>query len=124
MFPDQSDAGSPATRYGGAVARSARSPNRRVYSLPQTKWSCHAVCSRASWSRPGLSSMAVPAGAVQCLDLAFFVAAQHQRMLWRRNVQPDNILQLFGKPGIAGNLERLDQMGLESIGLPYLVYCG
>jgi len=41
-------------------------------------------------------------------------------MLWRRNVQPDNILQLFGKPGIAGNLERLDQMGLESIGLPYL----
>ena len=52
------------------------------------------------------------------LHLTFLVAAQHQRMLRRRHIQADDFLKLLNKFRIARYLERLDQVRLETIGLP------
>ena len=49
-------------------------------------------------------------GAVERLDLAFLVHRQHDGMLRRVDVKPDNIANLGGEPGIIGQLE-----------LPYLM---
>lgn len=54
------------------------------------------------------------------LHLTFLVAAQHQRMLRRRHIQADDFLKLLNKFRIARYLERLDQVRLETIGLPDL----
>ncbi len=60
--------------------------------------------------------------AVQRLDLAFFVAAKHQRVLGWIQIQTDDVLEFFRKAFVVGNLERLDQVRLEPIGVPNSAY--
>src|SRR5437867_3091562 len=56
--------------------------------------------------------------AVQRLNLAFLVAAEHQRMLRRVQVQPYDVQQLVLEPRIARELEGACQMRLDSIAPP------
>ncbi len=44
-------------------------------------------------------------GAIQRLDLTFFVYAQDQRFLWRTQIEPDDRLQLLGKQRIVADFE-------------------
>ena len=46
--------------------------------------------------------------AVQCLDLRLLIAAQHQRVLGRIEVQTDDVLELVDEAWVVGELERLD----------------
>ena len=52
------------------------------------------------------------------------VAAQHQGMVGRRHVKPDDILQLLHELRIARDLEGLDQVRLEPVGTPHLEHRG
>lgn len=42
--------------------------------------------------------------AIERLDLALFVNRQHDRMSWRRDIKPDNIVKLLGKVLVIGQL--------------------
>ncbi len=56
--------------------------------------------------------------AVQRLDLALLVAAEDERVLGRIQIQPDHILELFGKARIVGDFEGARQMRLEPVRTP------
>ena len=57
-------------------------------------------------------------GAVQGLDLAFFVHAQDQRLVGRIEVEPHDVADLLDKEGVGGELEMLLAMGLKGEGPP------
>ena len=59
--------------------------------------------------------------AVQGLDLALLIDAEHQGAFRRCQVQPDDIADLFDKKRVSGQLEGLATMGLQSKGFPYPV---
>src|SRR4029077_7764386 len=63
-------------------------------------------------------------GAIECLDLALLVHAQHQRLLRRVQIQPDDVRQLLGKQRIVGELERLDEVGFKAMCVPDPLHCG
>ena len=54
-------------------------------------------------------------GAVQRLDLALLVHAQHDRVLRRRQIQPDHLAHLRLQLRIGGELERLAPPGLHLV---------
>jgi len=56
--------------------------------------------------------------AVQRLDLALLVDAQHHGHQWRVHVQPDDVAHLLDKQRVARQLEGLLPMGLQSEGAP------
>ncbi len=60
--------------------------------------------------------------AFQCLALALFVAAEHQRLVRRMEVQPDHIPKLALKVGIRRHLEDPRQMRLQLILFPNLMH--
>src|SRR5205809_5277431 len=66
---------------------------------------------RHGLAAPGLDRQS-RLGAVECLDLAFFVDRQHHRMRRRIEIEPDNVGELGGKAGIARSLERADTPAL------------
>ena len=53
--------------------------------------------------------------AVQRLDLALLVHAQHQRLVRRVQVQADHVAQLLDELLVAAELEGLGQVGLEAV---------
>ena len=57
--------------------------------------------------------------AVESLNLALFVARNHQRMFRRIQIQSDHIDQFFDESRIVRDLERLDQVRLQPAVLPY-----
>ena len=59
---------------------------------------------------------------VQRLDRAFLVKTEHHRIVRRIHIQPHHIHQLVLELRIAAQLERPDQMRLQSIGNPHPVY--
>src|SRR5947209_9286400 len=52
-------------------------------------------------------------GAIQRLDLALFIDAQHDRMLWRIHIQPYDVPHLLHKLRAFGDFEVLYQMRLH-----------
>jgi len=62
--------------------------------------------------------------AIQSLDLAFFIEAENQGVLGWVEVEPDHIMELLDEVGIVGELEGLDQMGLEAVGVPQALHRG
>ena len=56
--------------------------------------------------------------AVQRLYLALFIDAQHQCMLGRIQIQPNNGLQFLGELRIVADLEALHTMRLQAAGPP------
>ncbi len=57
-------------------------------------------------------------GPVQGLDLALLVHTQHHGVLRRIEVEPDHVNELALELRVGGELERLDQVRLESAGRP------
>ena len=66
---------------------------------------------------PGLEWQA-RLGAIERLDLAFFIDGDDDRMSRRRHIEADDILDFFGEFGIGGTLERADAMRLKAMGSP------
>src|SRR4249920_1935698 len=56
--------------------------------------------------------------AIQGLNLALLVDAQHDRLVGRIEVEADYVSQLFDKPRVAGQLEILGAMRLEVVAAP------
>ena len=52
-------------------------------------------------------------GALQRLDLGFFIHAQDQRLVRRIEVQPDHIADFLHEEGVGGKLETLATMRLQ-----------
>ena len=60
--------------------------------------------------------------AIEGLNLAFFIDAQHQRMFGRVQIQPDDVDDFLGKLRIVRDLERLGAMRLQAIRLPHAMH--
>ena len=56
--------------------------------------------------------------AIECLDLALLVDAQHQRAVRRIEVKPDDIAHFLDEQRVFGKLEALDSMRLQRKGPP------
>ena len=63
-------------------------------------------------------------GAVQGLDLAFFVHTQHQSVLGRAQIEADHIFQFLNKGGVVPDFETLHAMGLETVTAPDTAHAG
>lgn len=63
-------------------------------------------------------------GTLQGLNLTFFIAAQHQCLVWRVQMQPDDVPEFLFEVGIVGQLERTSQVRLYVIGSPYTLDAG
>ena len=51
--------------------------------------------------------------AIQCLDLGFLINRQHDGVIRRVQIKPDDIDDLIGKMRIVADLERLQTMGFK-----------
>ena len=69
-------------------------------------------------SDPSLLHRQAGLGAVKRLNLALFVDAEHQRVIGWVHIEANHILQLLDKIGIVRQLERLEQMRLQAVGMP------
>jgi hypothetical protein len=58
-------------------------------------------------------------GAIKRLDLALFVNRQHQRIVRRIEIKPNDILNFLCKLRIVRELERAREMGLQAVLLPH-----
>src|SRR5262249_3545318 len=56
--------------------------------------------------------------AVQCLNLAFFVHAEDDRLIWWVHIEPHNVAHFPSKFRIVTELEGLHSMGLQSVLFP------
>jgi hypothetical protein len=56
------------------------------------------------------------------LDLALLIDAQHHCLVWRVEIQPDDVDDFLGEPGIVRELERARQVRLEAVLLPDAVH--
>jgi hypothetical protein len=63
-------------------------------------------------------------GTVQSLNLAFLVAAQHQGVFRRIQIQTDNVLQFLGKVWVGGYFEGFHSMRFEPVLAPDTPHCG
>jgi hypothetical protein len=63
-------------------------------------------------------------GAVQRLNLALFIAAQHQSMLGRIQIQPNGGFQLLGELRVLAQLEALQTVRLQAVGTPDAPHTG
>ena len=57
-------------------------------------------------------------GAVESLDLAFLVDAEHHGVGWRIDIEADDLLELLGEFGIVGELKRAHPMRLQPVPRP------
>jgi hypothetical protein len=57
-------------------------------------------------------------GAVECLDLAFLVDAEHDRLLGWVEVEANDVGQLLGEARVVGELERPDPVRSQPVGVP------
>ncbi len=67
-----------------------------------------------SFGEPGLHRQHL-LGPVQRLDLGLLIHTQHDRVLRRRQVQPDHVGDLRDQLGVGGELERLGPPGLHPV---------
>src|SRR5213594_2562938 len=63
-----------------------------------------------SGPQPALLHRQTRLGAVESLNLALLVRAQHQGLVGRIQIEPDNIAELFDEGSITAELEGLDQV--------------
>ena len=71
----------------------------------------HGGAASALQRQAGLST-------VESLNLALLVGAQHQGVLWRIEVQADDVFQLLRELGMVADLESFDAMRFQSVGAP------
>jgi len=75
-------------------------------------------------ARPALGHRQRSLRVVQSLDGGLLVHAQHHRLLWRVQVEPDYVDELLFKGWVVRELERLDQVRLEATPGPDPLNCG
>ena len=63
-------------------------------------------------------------GAVEGLDLRLLVDRQNQGFVRRIEIEADHVLDLFDKALVGGELERLDQVRLETVRVPDPLHAG
>ena len=63
-------------------------------------------------------------GAVEGLNLALFIDAEHQRMIGRMQIQADNVAHLLDKERIGGELKTARTVGLHAEGLKHAMHGG
>ena len=63
-------------------------------------------------------------GAIECLNLAFFVDTEHYGLVRWIEIEPDNIDEFLDKVLVATEFETLHQMRLEVVLPPYPTYGG
>ncbi|MCY1531917.1 hypothetical protein D9M68_671570 [compost metagenome] len=85
----------------------------------QTGRAVALVVMRPALDLPGLERQH-GLGAIQRLDLCFFVHREHQRVVGRIQVQPDHIDHFVGKVRVVADLEGFQPVGLEVGGCPHL----
>src|SRR5579883_1473392 len=61
--------------------------------------------------------------AVECLDLTFLIHAEHDGVVWRTHVQPDDIPHLLHELWIFGDLKVLHPMWLQTECVPDAHHC-
>jgi len=95
-----------------------------IKQVQRRKQGRRAVASIIMRHRAGTALLHRQAGlrAIQGLDLAFLIHGEHQRFVWRIQIQPHHVVELLDKLGITAELERLAQMRLEPVLLPYPAY--
>jgi hypothetical protein len=55
---------------------------------------------------------------VESLNLTLLVGTQHQELVGRIEIEPNNILQLLDEVFVAADLEGFDQVGLQVVLFP------
>src|SRR5664280_622400 len=63
-------------------------------------------------------------GSVERLDLRLLVEGEHDGIAWRVHREAHHVDQLVLEVRVVGDLERLDQVGLQSPGLPFPLHRG
>jgi hypothetical protein len=81
----------------------------------------HTVCHRAGTA---LLERQARLGAVERLDLRLFINRQNQGFVRRIKIEADHVLDLLDKVLVSGELERLDQVRLEAVGVPDPLHAG
>jgi len=61
---------------------------------------------------------------VQSLNLTFLIAGEDQRVLWRVEIETDDVFEFFLKLFVVGKFETGHPMGLESVRRPDTSYAG
>jgi hypothetical protein len=63
-------------------------------------------------------------GAIEGLDLALLIDAQHQRLVGRVEIEPDDVLNFFRELRIVRQLEGLGQVRFELVRGPDALHAG
>ena len=77
----------------------------------------HGLAATALQGQAGL-------GAIQGLDLALFVHAQHQRVFRRVQIQAHDVFHVFCKLGIVADLETRDPVRFQAVTAPDSTHAG
>ena len=85
---------------------------------------CRCACSRGSWLAASPLEGQAGLGAVQSLDLAFFVHTQHQSVLGRAQIEADDIFQFLNEGGVVTDFETLHAMRLKTVTAPDMAHAG
>lgn len=106
------------------MTRHAVADNLAVEHVQCRKQCCGAIAFVIVGHRPATAFLQGKArlGAVEGLNLTFFVDTQHQGSVWWIDIEPNNVEELLEEMFVATEFERFDQMGLEVVLLPYPTY--
>ena len=109
----RSRAGTSAIPDGGAGRRTWRSPAFQSAHGREQRGGSVALVVVGHGSAAALLHRQPGLGAVQRLNLALFVGAQHDGVFGRIQIQADDVLQFLGELGIAAELESARQCGFR-----------
>jgi hypothetical protein len=76
------------------------------------------VVGRGSWCRRGSFHGQTGLGTIEGLDLALFIHAEDQRLVRRIEIEPDHVFHFGGEVLVAQDLERVEEMRLQSVRMP------
>lgn len=106
------------------MARHAVADHRAVERAESRKQGCGAVAFVIVSDRSQAPFLQWEAwlGAIQCLNLAFFVDRENQGFVRRVEVEPNNVDQFFEELFVSTQFEGFNKMGFEIVLLPYAAY--
>ncbi len=109
-----------------AVPRQALADDAAVERAERGEQGRRAVALVVMGHRAGATALDREArlGAIQGLDLALLINAQHDRLLRRVEVEPDDVGQLLAEPRIVRQLEGADTVRLQAVSVPDALYGG
>ena len=107
-------------KLGGAMAGQALADDRAARHIEGGKQRCRTVTLviMGHGAGPALLHGKAWLGAVEGLDLALLIDAEHQRLVGRIEIKSHDVLDLFGKIGIVGDFEAAHQMRFKAVFMP------